>query len=43
MTPEKYFCMYRGAPGQTKPSPKQMQEMFTAFNAWRVSVRPGPS
>jgi hypothetical protein len=29
--------MYRGAPGANKPSPSpaQMQEMFSAFNAWK--------
>src|SRR5260370_17014128 len=39
MSTQKYLCMYRGArsqnnPSQDKPSPAQMQEMFTAFNAW---------
>ena len=35
MSTNKYLCMYRGAPSQNKPSPAQMQEMFSAFNEWR--------
>jgi hypothetical protein len=35
MSTNKYLCMYRGAPSQDRPSPAQMQEMFTAFNEWK--------
>jgi hypothetical protein len=35
MPTRKFLCMYRGARGQEKPSPAQMQEMFAAFNAWK--------
>jgi hypothetical protein len=32
----KYLFLQRSAPGQSqRPSPAQMQEMFTAFNAWK--------
>ena len=42
MTTHKYLCMYRGAPaqgGQSKPSPAQMQAMFTAFNEWKEKFK----
>ena len=39
MSTHKYLCMYRGAPSQSKPSPAQMQEMFTAFNAWKEKFK----
>ena len=39
MSTQKYLCMYRGAPGQNKPSPAQMQEMFAAFNAWKEKFK----
>jgi hypothetical protein len=35
MSTNKYLCMYRGAPSQERPSPAQMQAMFTAFNEWK--------
>ena len=35
MPTNKYLCMYRGAPSNSKPSPAQMQEMFAAFNGWK--------
>src|SRR5215211_3349282 len=35
MSTNKYLCMYRGTPSQDKPSPAQMQDMFTAFNEWK--------
>jgi hypothetical protein len=40
MSANKYLCMYRGAPGQNKPSPAQMQEMFAAFNEWKEKFKP---
>jgi hypothetical protein len=39
MSTQKYLCMYRGAPGQNKPSPAQMQEMFVAFNGWKEKFK----
>jgi hypothetical protein len=42
MSANKYLCMYRGAPsasGQSKPSPAQMQEMFSAFNEWKENFK----
>src|SRR5438105_14297709 len=41
MSTQKYLCMYRGAPsqGKDKPSPAQMQEMFTAFNDWKEKFK----
>src|SRR6266496_2025225 len=42
MSAHKYLCMYRGAPSQgsqSKPSPVQMQEMFTAFNEWKEKFK----
>lgn len=39
MSINKYLCMYRGAPGQNKPSRAQMQEMFTAFNEWKEKFK----
>src|SRR5712671_2532918 len=39
MSTNKYLCMYRGAPSQTKPSPAQMQEMFSAFNEWKEKFK----
>ena len=36
----KYLCLQRSLPGaatsnKAKPSPEQMQAMYTSFNAWR--------
>ena len=33
----KFLCMQRSLPGGDgeKPSPAQMQEMYSKFNAWR--------
>lgn len=39
MSTNKYLCMYRGAPSQSKPSPAQMQEMFSAFNEWKEKFK----
>jgi hypothetical protein len=39
MPANKYLCMYRGAPSQSKPSPAQMQEMFGAFNEWKEKFK----
>ena len=39
MSTHKYLCMYRGAPSHGKPSPAQMQEMFTAFNEWKEQFK----
>ena len=39
MSTQKYLCMYRGAPSHGKPSPAQMQEMFTAFNEWKEQFK----
>ena len=39
MSTQKYLCMYRGAPSQSKPSPAQMQEMFAAFNRWKEKFK----
>lgn len=42
MSTHKYLCMYRGSPSgtsQTKPSPAQMQEMFSAFNEWKEKFK----
>jgi hypothetical protein len=39
MSTNKYLCMYRGAPSQDKPSPAQMQDMFTAFNEWKEKFK----
>ena len=39
----KYLCLQRPLPGgnqgSDKPSPSQMQEMYTQFNAWREQFR----
>src|SRR6266550_4769910 len=39
MSANKYLCMYRGTPSQTKLSPAQMQEMFSAFNEWKEKFK----
>ena len=39
MSTNKYLCMYRGAPGNTKPSPAQMQEMFAAYKEWQEKFK----
>lgn len=35
----KYLCLQRGAPGRepiaSRPSPAEMQAMYTQFNSWR--------
>jgi hypothetical protein len=37
MPTQKYLLIHRSAPGPKKepPSPAQMQEMFSVFNAWK--------
>jgi hypothetical protein len=37
MPTQKYLLIHRSAPGSKKepPSPAQMQEMFSVFNAWK--------
>jgi hypothetical protein len=39
MTTQKFLCIYRGPPSQTKPSPAEMQEMFAAFNQWKEKFK----
>jgi len=37
---QRYLVLQRGVPGQQKPpSPAQMQEMYTAFNAWKEKFK----
>lgn len=43
MSTHKYLCMYRGISAeetQSRPSPAQMQEMFSAFNEWKEKFKP---
>ena len=37
MAKQKYLCIQRSQPGGEcgKPSPAQMEEMYTKFNAWK--------
>ena len=37
MAKQKYLCIQRSQPGGDygKPSPAQMEEMYTKFNAWK--------
>ncbi len=36
MTKQAYLCIQRSQPGKgEKPSPAQMEEMYTKFNAWK--------
>ena len=37
----KYLCMQRSLPGgeSEKPSPAQMQEMYSKFGAWREKFK----
>jgi hypothetical protein len=36
---QKYLFLYRGQPGQGKPSPEEMQAMFAKWNAWKEKFK----
>lgn len=42
MPTQKYLCLQRSSPGKQKEqqsSPAQMQEMYSAFNAWKEKFK----
>ena len=40
MPTQKYLVFLRSVPGkQERPSPAQMQEMYTSFNAWKEKFK----
>ncbi len=41
MSKQKYLCIQRSVPGDSreKPSPAQMEEMYAKFNAWREKFK----
>ena len=40
MATQKYLLFQRGVPGEQKPpSPAEMQQMYTAFNAWKEKFK----
>lgn len=38
--PKRYLCLHRRAPGERQqPSPAQMQQMQSSFNAWKEKYK----